>query len=236
MRKQIPNIITLLNLVSGCIAAVMAFNGNFTAAFIWIVIAALFDFFDGFSARLLGVSSELGVQLDSLSDVVSFGVAPSIAVFILLQNFAMMPAYLDPVKDYIPYLAFMIPAFSAYRLGKFNIDERQTTSFLGLPTPADGLFWISYSYGMKSIIGSSELLIYLTLALIVIFSLLMVSELPMFSLKVKSLKFKGNEKIIILALLMILFIVLWGISGIAWGIVSYILLSLITMKKDNSFR
>lgn len=236
MKKQVPNIITLLNLTSGCIATVMAFNGDFQMAFLWIVVAAVFDFFDGLAARLLGVSSKLGVELDSLADVVSFGVAPSIAVFILLRDFTVLPEQLLPIQNLIPYFAFLIPAFSAYRLAKFNIDERQTTSFLGLPTPANGLFWISYAFGMQNPIGDNNLYLYLTLILIVVFSLLMVSEIPMFSLKMKSMGFKGNERQYILAALILAFVILWGIAGIAWGIAGYILLSLTSGKKDKSFR
>lgn len=236
MKKQVPNIITLLNLTSGCIATVMAFNGDFQMAFLWIVVAAVFDFFDGLAARLLGVSSKLGVELDSLADVVSFGVAPSIAIFILLRDFTVLPEQLLPIQNLIPYFAFLIPAFSAYRLAKFNIDERQTTSFLGLPTPANGLFWISYAFGMQNPIGDNNLYLYLTLILIVVFSLLMVSEIPMFSLKMKSMGFKGNERQYILAALILAFVILWGIAGIAWGIAGYILLSLTSGKKDKSFR
>lgn len=236
MKKQVPNIITLLNLTSGCIATVMAFNGDFQMAFLWIVVAAVFDFFDGLAARLLGVSSKLGVELDSLADVVSFGVAPSIAIFILLRDFTVLPEQLLPIQNLIPYFAFLIPAFSAYRLAKFNIDERQTTSFLGLPTPANGLFWISYAFGMQNPIGDNNLYLYLTLILIVVFSLLMVSEIPMFSLKMKSMGFKGNEKQYILAALILAFVILRGIAGIAWGIAGYILLSLTSGKKDKSFR
>lgn len=236
MRKQIPNIVTLLNLFSGCIAIVMAFNGNFTAAFIWIVIAAIFDFLDGFVARLLGASSKLGVELDSLSDVVSFGVAPAIAIFILLRDFTVLPEHLIPIGDFIPFAAFLLPAFSAYRLAKFNIDERQTTSFIGLPTPANGMFWISYAFGMQNLIGYNPYYIFLTLILIFVFSWLMVSEIPMFSLKMKSLTFKGNEKQYVLAVLTIALITLFGISGVAWSIVGYLLLSCFTMKKDKIFR
>ncbi len=207
MKKQIPNIITLLNLFSGCIAIVMAFKGNFPAAVIWIMLAAAFDFCDGLAARSLGVSSKMGVELDSLADVVSFGVAPASAVFILLQDFTFFP--------------------SAYRLAKFNIDDRQTTSFLGLPTPANGLFWITYVYGTHLQAGTNGFYFYLTIGFILALSLLMISEIPMFSLKIKSLKLKGNEKQLLLIVLMIAFVSLWGILGVAWGVLAYIVLSVI---------
>lgn len=236
MKKQIPNIITLLNLFSGCIAIVMAFDGNFMAAFIFVVLAAVFDFFDGFAARLLGASSKLGLELDSLADVVSFGVAPATAVFMLLLQFTHYPRFLLPLAEFIPYLAFLIPVFSAYRLAKFNIDERQTTSFLGLPTPANGLFWITYVYGTHLFASSNGFYFYLTIGFILTLSLLMVSEIPMFSLKIKSLKLKGNEKQLLLIILMIAFVLLWGIIGISWGILAYIAISVATSRKKKIIR
>ncbi|NLY25335.1 MAG: CDP-diacylglycerol--serine O-phosphatidyltransferase [Bacteroidales bacterium] len=231
MKKQIPNILTLLNLFSGCIAITMAFQHNFMAVVIWVAIAALFDFLDGAAARLLNAWSPIGKELDSLADLVSFGVAPAATLFMLLRDQLLLPGFLEPAALYMPYLAFLIPAFSAYRLAKFNLDERQTTSFLGLPTPANGLFWISYTYGLQKLAVTNENLFYLTTALILIFSWLMISEIPMFSLKIKSLRLKGNVRPAILVLLMILFMVFRGILGIAGAIVAYILLSLLTPVK-----
>lgn len=232
MRKQIPNIVTLLNLFSGCIAIVMAFQGNFKAVVLWVAAAALFDFLDGLAARLLKSYSPIGKELDSLADVVSFGVAPAAAVFILLRDYSLIPGYLEPLHPLLPYLAFFIPVFGAYRLAKFNIDERQTTSFLGLPIPSNGLFWISYCYGMTGVAAGNEYIFYLTAGLIILMSLLMISEIPMFSLKIKELAFKGTEKQILLVVLMILFVAFLGIAGAAWGIVAYILLSISTYHKD----
>ncbi|MDD3788154.1 MAG: CDP-diacylglycerol--serine O-phosphatidyltransferase [Petrimonas sp.] len=228
MKKHIPNTITMMNLFSGCIAIVMAFHGNFFGVVFWVLMAAVFDFFDGLAARLLGVSSKMGVELDSLADVVSFGVAPATAVFMFLFQFTYYPAFLLPLKPYIPYLAFLIPVFSALRLAKFNIDERQTSSFLGLPTPANALFWISYVYGAHIVAGVNGYYLYLTIAFIVGLSLLMVSEVPMFSLKFKKLQWRGHEKQIILVILMIIFTVVWGIKGIAWGILAYIVVSVVS--------
>lgn len=233
MRKQIPNIITLANLFSGCIAIVMAFHGNFLWVVIWVLMAAVFDFFDGFAARTLNVSSKMGVELDSLADVVSFGVAPATAVFMLLKEFTLYPGFLLPLQEYIPYLAFLIPVFSAYRLAKFNIDTRQTTSFLGLPTPANGLFWVSFAYGVHNHAPADGYYLYLTIAFILALSILMVSEIPMFSLKFKKLQFKGNERQFILIILMIAFVAVWRISGIAWGILAYILISVLTRKTES---
>lgn len=233
MRKHIPNIITLLNLFSGCIAIVMAFNSNFLGVVVWVVIAALFDFLDGLAARALNAHSEIGKELDSLADVLSFGAAPAFAIFNLLKNFALYPDFLVPFQSYIPYLAFIIPAFSALRLAKFNLDDRQSTSFIGLPTPANALFWISYSYGIQSVIALNENYLHLTLLLIFILSYLLISEIPMFSLKIKKSQMKGNGKQLLLILLMIIYISLWGISGIAVGIISYIILCLIPSNKKG---
>ena len=128
-------------------------------------------------------------------------------------------------------VAFIIPVFSAYRLAKFNLDDRQTTSFLGLPTPANGLFWISYTYGLQKLAVTNENLFYLTTGFILVLSWLMISEIPMFSLKIKSMRLKGNERQAILVLLVIAFMALWGIIGIAGAIVAYILLSVMAPGK-----
>lgn len=228
MRRQIPNIVTLLNLLAGCIAITMAFQHNFTGVVIWVITAAIFDFLDGFTARLLGVSSDLGIQLDSLSDLVSFGVAPASAVYIFLLHYIKVPAALAPFLPYIAYSAFLLALFSAYRLAKFNIDERQTTSFLGLPTPANGMFWVSMVYGLYETAANNEIYFFATLLFIIALSLLMVSEVPMFSLKIKKIQWKGNEMQLILLVLGIIFVVLWGITGIAATMLAYILLSLAT--------
>lgn len=237
MRKQIPNILTLLNLFSGCIAISMAFQGNFQAVAFWVAIAALFDLFDGMAARLLKVASPLGKELDSLADIVSFGVAPAAAVFVLMRNFSPLPVPVESLQWLIAYMAFLIPLFSAYRLAKFNIDERQSLSFRGLPTPANGLFWIGYCYGMAEIAQENGCFFYLTAGVIILMSWLMISEIPMFSFKIKNKSLKGNEKQLILIILTVVFLALFGISGIAWGIVSYILLSLFSFVfgKRKSF-
>ena len=237
MKKHIPNTITSMNLFSGCIAIVMAFQGAFIWVVFWVILAAIFDFFDGMVARLLKAYSNIGKELDSLADVVSFGVAPSVAVFILLRDYSFYSESFTPIQAYIPYLAFIIPVFSAIRLAKFNVDERQTTSFLGLPTPANALFWISYVYGVQNISVANNVLWLLTLVLVVTLSLLMVSEVPMFSFKLNNLKVKGNEKPLLLIISAITFLSLWGIIGLALTILIYIVLSLIPIKRlDKSVK
>lgn len=233
MKRHIPNLITSLNLFSGCIAIVMAFQGLFEWVIFWVLLAAVFDFFDGMVARLLNANSPIGKELDSLADVVSFGVAPAIAIFSWINNLNILHLESFNYLTLLPYIAFIIPVFSALRLAKFNLDERQSSSFLGLPTPANGIFWISYTYGLSSIGEqySIKVILPLTILLIIIMSLLLVSEIPMFSFKLKNLSIKGNEKPLILLLATIIFIAIWGLFGLAIAILFYIILSL--FKKRN---
>lgn len=228
IRKHIPNTITCMSLVSGCIATVMALQGNLLWAAIWIIIAAVFDFMDGFAARLLKAYSPMGKELDSLSDMVSFGVAPGMIVFWMLSQ-AGLP--LGGIGRYIPYLAFVIPAFSGLRLAKFNIDERQTTSFIGMPVPAHALFWASAGYSLAPLAQVKPVLfIVVTLVVALATSLLLVSEIPMFSLKIKSVAWKGNERRYILVGCAFLFVALFGMLGIAGTILLYILLSIFNKR------
>lgn len=136
MKKHIPNTLTSLNLFSGSIATVMAFQGEYTWVVVWVIIAALFDFSDGFAARLLKAYSPIGKELDSLADMVSFGLAPSIAAFRFLSDNTIRISQNPIIVEYLPYMAFLLAIFSALRLAKFNVDERQSESFIGLNTPA----------------------------------------------------------------------------------------------------
>ena len=192
IKKHIPNTITCCNLISGCIATSFAFGGSPEWALVWIIIGATFDFFDGMSARLLHVSSPIGKELDSLADDVTFGVAPATIVF---SELCVMdyPYFLMPFRDYIPYFAFIIAAFSALRLAKFNLDERQTTSFIGVPTPANALFWGSLIVSSPSWMEDYTWSLFVMLGLILLTSYLLVCELPLFALKFKQWSFKGNE-------------------------------------------
>ena len=230
MKKHIPNFITSLNLFSGCVAIVMAFEGAFLWVVFWVIAAAIFDFLDGMAARVLNAPSKIGKELDSLADVVSFGVAPAVAVFIMLRSYTNYLESLATIQSYIPYLAFIIPIFSALRLAKFNIDERQTSSFLGLPTPANALFWISYVYGMYNISTTNNFMLFLTLFLIIVLSLLMVSEIPMFSFKLKNMQLKGNEKPLLLSVCAITLLLICGVSGLAWTVLLYILISIVSVQ------
>lgn len=225
--RHIPNTLTCLNLFSGCIATVMAFEANFSLALLFIVISAAFDFFDGLAARALGAHSVIGKDLDSLADDISFGVAPSAVVFSLLSE---MWAGESGIMAYLPYLAFLIAVFSGLRLAKFNNDTRQTTSFIGLPVPANALFWASLVVGLHDYLvsGVHPLLV---LVLVCLSSWLLVSEIPMFSLKFKNLSWKDNKVSFIFLLVCIPLLAILHIPGIAAAIVWYILISLLTGKR-----
>ena len=193
IKKHIPNTITCCNLFSGCVACVMAFRCNFELAMAFIVLGAVFDFFDGMVARLLHVSSPMGVQIDSLADDITFGIAPATIVFSYMQNRLLYPAYFEDIVWLLPYAAFFIAVFSAYRLAKFNIDTRQTNTFIGLPTPANALFWSSLITGGGAWLNDLNAGWVLLLGLIALFSYFLVSEIPMFSLKFKNLSWRSNR-------------------------------------------
>lgn len=193
IKKHIPNTITCCNLFSGCVACVMASRCNFELAMAFIVLGAVFDFFDGMVARLLRVSSPMGVQIDSLADDITFGIAPATIVFSYMQNRLLYPAYLEDIVWLLPYAAFLIAVFSAYRLAKFNIDTRQTNTFIGLPTPANALFWSSLITGGGAWLNELNAGWVLLLGLIALFSYFLVSEIPMFSLKFKNLSWRSNR-------------------------------------------
>ena len=225
MKKHIPNTITSLNLISGCIATYWAFQSNYELALLFIVIGAVFDFFDGMSARLLHVSSPIGKELDSLADDITFGFAPSAIIFSWLcgYDFHELPS---PIAFIMPFLAFIMAAFSALRLAKFNLDERQAMGFIGLPTPANALFWGSLIVGGGEFLASSPLYIYGVIIMVLVFSYLLISEIPMFALKFKTWGWKGNEVKYIFLLTCIPLLIILGVSGLAAIIAWYVMLSL----------
>lgn len=227
IKKHIPNFITCLNLFSGCVAVLLAFKGNYQGAFIAVLMAAVFDFFDGFTARVLNTYSPMGKELDSLADMVSFGLAPGIIVFSLLTE--------ANINEWLPYLAFLIPVFSALRLAKFNIDERQTSSFIGMPTPANAIFWggLAFSYATFLVVN-----VWILIVLTVLFSYLLVAEIPMFALKVKNLKWKNNQDQYIFLIGCVVILGFFQLNAFAIIIGWYILLSLILYllkPKSNLF-
>ena len=227
MKKHIPNTITCCNLISGCIATYYAFLGDFNLALLFIVIGAVFDFFDGMSARLLHVSSPIGKELDSLADDITFGFAPSAIVFSYLSP---LTSHLSPLS----FIAFVMAAFSALRLAKFNLDERQALGFIGLPTPANALFWGSLIAGagewMKTAPFIGPNLSLIILAGVFISCWLLIAEIPMFALKFKHWGWKGNEIKYIFILSCIPLLLLLQVSGFAAIIAWYVVLSVITNK------
>ena len=222
--RNIPNTLTCCNLISGCTATVFALCGDTKLALLWIVMGAVFDFFDGMSARLFSVSSPIGKELDSLADDVTFGVAPAAMVFNQL-SILEYPSVLAPVSAYVPYFAFVMAAFSALRLAKFNLDTRQTTSFIGLPTPANALFWGSFILGWHDQLESSPWALPLLLVLILLSCYLLIAEIPMFALKFKHWGWAENQLKYIFILCCIPILLVCGVAGISLIIVWYILVS-----------
>ena len=229
--RNIPNTLTCCNLFSGCIAACMAFQGNYAGALAFIIIGAVFDFFDGMVARLLHVSSPIGKELDSLADDITFGLAPAAIAFSLFRE-VYYPDFIQFLHPLLPYTAFLIAVFSGLRLAKFNIDTRQTGSFIGMPTPANALFWGSLVVGEHAFLTSEHFNALYLLVLVVAMSLLLVAELPMFSLKFKDLSWKHNKVSYIFLIVSIPLLLIFRLSGFAAIIVWYILLSVLTRKKS----
>lgn len=235
IKKQIPNLLTLCNLTCGALAAYMASLGWLHRAALLMFCGILFDFFDGFAARMLKVSSPVGKELDSLADVVTSGVAPAIILFRMLMCFDGWRLW--------AFVAFLMPAFAAYRLAKFNLDDRQGHSFLGLPVPSNAMIWAALGVcvfhpdwaqfavipipGIRALLLSNTVLVCLAV-LSLVTDVLMVSELPLMGLKFTSFGWRENKaKYILLAGAAVL-IVLFGFLGIAFAILWYILLSIIT--------
>lgn len=230
IKKHIPNSITCCNLISGCIATYFAFRHNFDWALAWIIIGAVFDFFDGMTARLLHVSSPIGKELDSLADDVTFGVAPATMVFAEL-SIMPFPAMLEPLRAVLPFAAYIMAAFSALRLAKFNLDERQALGFIGLPTPANALFWGALLVGASHILEASTLWMPVLLVGILVSSFLLVSEIPMFALKFKQWGWKGNEVKYLFLLSCVPLLAFLGVSGFSVIIAWYVVLSLMTKRQ-----
>ena len=233
IKKHIPNIITCLNLISGCIATYWAFQGDYRTALLFIIIGAVFDFFDGMVARLLHVSSPIGKELDSLADDITFGFAPSAIIFSYLnESYAAANSTLCTLHSILPFLAFILAAFSALRLAKFNLDERQALGFIGLPTPANALFWGALIGGLQGYDIHFEGIEWCIIAGIFISSYLLISEIPMFALKFKTWGRKGNEikYIFLLTCIPMLFLGIFGLAAIiAW----YVILSAVNTYMLN---
>lgn len=228
MKQHIPNLITLLNLLLGCVAVVCIFEGNLSWVPWLVMAAALADFADGLAARLLKVSSPLGLQLDSLADMVTFGLVPGATMFQLLK-IAYAGNEQTSMLWYLP--GFLLTLFSALRLAKFNIDSRQTDHFIGLPTPSNTLFvtsliwvWQQNKFGMGDFLMQPALLY----GIILLFSYLLVAEIPLFSNKLKHFRIRGNEIRLIFVFSSLLLICLLSAAGIALAIIWYIILSIVS--------
>ena len=224
IKRNIPNSLTCCNLICGCIATGCAFYGQYHYAVLMIIIGAVFDFFDGMVARALKVSSDIGKELDSLADVVTFGVAPSTIIFYLFHE-VHCPEMLLPIKSVLPYTAFLMAAFSALRLAKFNLDERQHQQFIGLPTPANALFWGSLVLGEHAFLVSLKFNAVFLFLVMLLFCMLLVSEIPMLALKFKNFSWADNKEkyVFLIGCVPLLFL---GYSALAAIIVWYVAVSI----------
>jgi len=235
VRGGLPNSLTCCNLICGCIATGAAFYGNYQWAMTFIIAGAVFDFFDGMVARALGVSSNIGKELDSLADVVTFGVAPSTILFYLFHevhypellasmNFSLFTFHFS-LNKILPYTAFLMAAFSALRLAKFNLDERQHQQFIGLPTPANALFWGSLVLGEHAFLVSQKFNAVFLFLFMILFCMLLVCEVPMLALKFKNLSWADNKQKYIF-LIGCLPLLMLGTASLAAIIVWYVAVSI----------
>ncbi len=232
MIKHIPNTITSLNLVFGVLAILLAVKGQVELAAYAVFMAAVMDFFDGFAARLLKAYSEVGKELDSLADLVSFGVAPAIIVWMIIRQ--SDETILAGQINVLEYLIILMPVFAALRLAKFNVDDSQETSFSGLPVPGNAIFfaglalnWALYqdAAGLGGWITESISNAYILIGLVVVFSIFMVIPLRLFSLKFKGFSFRENSVRYVFLLLSLLLILLLGVAAIPLSIVLYLALA-----------
>ncbi len=248
LKKHIPNFITLLNLFSGCIATIFAVEGNLIMAAAFVALGIFFDFFDGLAARALNVKSEVGLQLDSLADVVTSGVVPGIVMFQLLIN--ALPGTAASAEtwkagtdwlewDFNPWalIGLFITLASGFRLAKFNVDERQTDSFIGLPTPANALLILSLpvilTYQPSGFFSALILNEWFLVGLTIFSCFILNAEIPLFALKFSDWSFQQNKLRYSFLLLCLLLIVFFHFIAIPLIIISYVLLSLIFPAKGQ---
>jgi CDP-diacylglycerol--serine O-phosphatidyltransferase len=240
LRQLIPNTITSANLFCGCLAIVNIAEANLMMASIFVLLGAFFDFFDGMAARLLNAGSSIGAQLDSLADMVTFGVAPAFLTYQWLGQLQDSP---------LNYAAFLIAVFSAVRLAKFNVDERQTSSFIGVPTPANAMLWVAlpliqwqnskgFAFFELPFLEDALNNYWLILSLVFIFSYLLVAELPLLSLKFSSFKWQGNQPRFSLLLSAAVLIGLFCFAAIPFILILYLILSIIQTyyKRSNEIQ
>lgn len=232
---HIPNIITILNLLCGSISLILLFDGQYLPSAIFVALAAVFDFLDGMVAKLLNSKSLIGKELDSLADVISFGLVPAMFLYFLMKQNQIETT---DTGIYLPFFALFIAAFSALRLAKFNLDTRQTVSFIGMPTPANAILIISFcmvaflSAEQEGVTQTIFHNIWIQLALIPVSCFLLVSEIPMFSLKFhKGLSFRKNAVRYSFLLIAAILTLTLGWTGITISMLIYIIMSLIFKEK-----
>ncbi len=238
---HVPNFITILNLISGAIGIFFVFQDKVIWACIMIYIAGLFDFLDGFAARLLKATSEIGKSLDSLADVISFGLLPSAILYYIIKLiiYQINPAFSLTGASVAEILllssSLLIVAFSALRLANFNVDTRQSHGFIGVPTPATAMLISSFPFIINQGTFGAVLLmkLYIIIPLILVLSLLMVSDIPMIALKFKSFSFAKNIYVYLLIIISVISILLWGVTSIPLIFLVYILFSVLQAKKEK---
>jgi CDP-diacylglycerol--serine O-phosphatidyltransferase len=235
IKQHIPNAITCGNLVSGCLSILFLTHNMPVKAAIMIFVAGLFDFLDGFAARLLHAHSPIGADLDSLSDVVSFGVAPGFIMYWLMSRSFDLPQWRIAGFNVLPCLAFLLPVFSAIRLAKFNIDNTQKTTFRGIPAPGMAIFIASLPLALSQVhhLKDGVLSYWACLGIALIFSFMMVSRLRFFSFKMKSAKWKGNEVRWIFLLVTITSFVIFKWISLPFVMMFYVLLSIFFAEKTE---
>lgn len=229
LNKQVPNVFTCLNLLCGCVAIVSSFHGNEVLLAAMVFLAAMFDFLDGLSARAFNAYSDLGKQLDSLADMVTFGVTPGVVLYNLFIGQAEQEIFSSPMLFHIlKYFPFIVTVFAAFRLAKFNVDTRQSNSFLGLPTPAAGIFITSFPlivrfdhFGLTPILTNP----YFILITSIVVSILMIVEIPLFALKFRTLSWNDNRIQFIFLILAAVLIVFFRVTAIPVIVLLYIVLS-----------
>ena len=228
IKKHIPNAITCGNLISGCFSILFLTLDMPVKAAYMILIAGLFDFLDGFAARLLHAHSPIGAHLDSLSDMVSFGVAPGFIMCWLMDRATDIPSVAIMGINIMPGLAFLLPLFSAIRLARFNIDDSQTTTFRGIPTPGMAIFIASLPLALGKVghLTDSAVGYWACLGITLIFSFMMVSNLRFFSFKMKSMKWKGNEIRWIFLLVAVVCLAIFWLKALPFVMALYILMSI----------
>jgi CDP-diacylglycerol--serine O-phosphatidyltransferase len=221
LTQHIPNTLTCLNLATGCAGIILVLSGEPVAAAWFVWIGCVFDFLDGFVARMLTVSSAIGKELDSLADMVSFGVLPAVQMFILLDNHCTFAA--------LPYISISIAVFSGIRLAKFNLDTRQTTSFIGVPTPANALFITALPFlpeSLQAYVFDPAVL----LAITIVTSLWLIAEVNLFALKFTSYRWKDNQLRFTFLALSGLLLIVFKAGALVFIILAYVLISLISDK------